>query len=149
MSCSSPRFSLLPLPLPADPSQRLVLRCLRRMAMHGIRDAQAALFLLEHFGIEFRRPLVLLRAFMAELAQSSTQRITLAPCCAMRMTPDEGRIVAILSMAADDPDSAGQQLQHLTGSNQITSPLSLAAVFGKTLADFAPMSRYKPAVRSA
>ena len=149
MSCPTSHSDLLPLPLPVDVSQRLVLRCLRRMAAHGIRDAQAALLMLEHFGIHFRRPLVLLRAFVAELAQSAERRITLAPCCAMRMTLDEGRIVGALAAAAENPVCASQHLQQLTGNSQIASPLSLAAAFDETLAGFNQSARYNPAAPSA
>jgi hypothetical protein len=133
MTCPTPQPGLLPLPLPGEPDQRLVLRCLRRMAAHGIRDAQAALLILDSFGIHFRRPLVLLRAFVAELAQGAERRITMAPCCAMRMTLDEARIVGVLASAVDDPDSARHQLQLLTASCAIASPLSLAAAFNETL----------------
>lgn len=133
MTCPSPQSDLLPLPLPNESNQRLALRCLRRMAAQGPRDAQAALLAIEYFGIHFRRPLVLLRAFVTELAQSSERRITLAPCCAMRMTRDEGRIVGVLATAAAYPDCARYHLQQLTGSERIASPMSLAVAFSQTL----------------
>jgi hypothetical protein len=133
MTCPSPQSGLMPLPLPADATQRLVLRCLRRMAAHGTRDAQAALLAIEHFGIHFRRPLVLLRAFVAELAQGAERRITMAPCCAMRMTRDEGLIVVVLATAAAYPDCARFHLEQLAGGGAVSSPLSLAAAFNQTL----------------
>jgi hypothetical protein len=135
MTCPSLQSDLLPLPLPAAATQRLVLRCLRRMAAHGTRDAQAALLAFDHFGIHFRRPLVLLRAFVTELAQGSGRRITLAPCCAMRMTRDEGWIVGVLATAATYPDCASHRLRLLTGGDQVASPLSLAVAFNQTLAE--------------
>ena len=79
----------LPLPLPEEEDLRLVLRIVRRMAAHGLRDAQAALLAIDGFGQGFRRPLVLLRAFVAELAQCSHRRIIVAPSCALRMTMDD------------------------------------------------------------
>jgi hypothetical protein len=133
MTCPSPRSEILPLSLPAAATQRLVLRCLRRMAAHGPRDAQAALLVFEHFGIHFRRPLVLLRAFVAELAQGAERRITIAPCCAIRMTRDEGWMIGVLVAAADHPDCASRHLRLLTGSDEVASPLSLAAAFNQTL----------------
>ena len=129
MSATPPPHCPLPLPLPLDHGQRLTLRCLRRMAAHGIRDAQAALWMFEGFGLQFRRPLVLLRAFVIELAQVSQRRIQLAPCCAMRMTSDEGRIIAILT----DPATGPEHLPSLTGGAEASSPLSLAVAFSECL----------------
>lgn len=119
----------LPLPLPKDHAQRLTLRCLRRMAAHGVHDAQAALWMFEGFGLHFRRPLVLLRAFVIELAQVSRRRIQLAPYCAMRMTADESRIVALLA----DPATASRHLPDLTGGAEANSPLSLAIAYSEYL----------------
>lgn len=129
MSATPPPHCPLPLSLPQDHVQRLTLRCLRRMAAHGVRDAQAALWMFEGFGLQFRRPLVLLRAFVIELAQVSLRRIQLAPCCAMRLTVDEGRILAVLA----DPATAPLHLPGLTGRAEASSPLSLAIAFSEYL----------------
>lgn len=129
-----PTPCLLPLPLPLEGTQRLVLRCVRRMAAHGIRDAQAALWMIDGFGSAFRRPLVLLRAFVAELAQASRRRITIAPCCALRMTLDEGRIVGVLATASDNPACARHHLRLLCDSAEVGAPLSVAATFNADLA---------------
>jgi len=126
---------LLPLPAPNDQMQRLVLFAVRRMAAHGVRDAYAANLLFSNFGIHFRRPLVLLRTFMIELSQSSTRTITIAPCCALRMTADEGRIVGILTKVADNRMAAANHLRELTGHNGISSPLSVAAALNNAMAD--------------
>ncbi len=64
----------------------MILVAMRRMAAHGIRDAHAALLMLDLFGGRFRRPLVLLRAFMLEFARASQRSIKVAPCCSLRMT---------------------------------------------------------------
>lgn len=126
---------LLPLPAPDDRMQRMVLFAVRRMAAHGVRDAYAANLLFSNFGIHFRRPLVLLRAFMIELSQTSKRTITIAPCCALRMTVDEGRIVSALATAGSDRFSAAKHLRELAGDNAISSPLSVAAAFGNALTD--------------
>ena len=130
-----PTHTLLPLALPEERMQRLTLIALRRMAAHGIHDAQAALILFNHFGINFRKPLVLLRAFIAELSQCSARNITIAPCCAMRMTTDEGRMVGVLATAATNPRIAARHLRLLANSSAISAPLSTAAAFSEALAD--------------
>jgi hypothetical protein len=126
---------LMPLPAPEDRMQRLVLFAVRRMAANGVRDAYAANLLFSNFGLNFRRPLVLLRAFMIELSQTSKRTITIAPCCALRMTTDEGRIVSVLATAARDRMEAAKDLRELAGDNAISSPLSVAAAFNNALAD--------------
>lgn len=130
----APRSCALPLPLPQEDTQRLVLRCLRRMAAHGTRDAQAALWVFEAFGIHFRRPLVLLRAFVVEVAQVSARRISVAPCCAMRVTLDEARLIGVLAAATDNPAAAAHHLRLLTDGAEVSSPLSLAIAFSGSLA---------------
>lgn len=128
-------LKLMPLPAPEDRMQRLALFAVRRMAAHGVRDAYAANLLFSDFGINFRRPLVLLRAFMIELSQASTRTITIAPCCALRMTEDEGRIIGVLATAASDRPAAVSKLCELTGGNAISSPLSVASAFNSAVAD--------------
>lgn len=123
----------LPHELPSPGDQRLVLRCLRRMAADGLRDASAALLVFDRFGIGFRQPLVLLRAFVAELARASTRTITLGPSCAMRMTQDEARLVAVLAHAEHDPCLAREQLCLLTGDTNVEAPLSIAIALAQTM----------------
>lgn len=127
---------LTPLPLPEDAMQRAVLVAIRRMAAFGVRDAQAALLALQAFGLGYRQPLVLLRAFVVELAHASQRRITVAPCCARRMTLDEGRMVGVLATAACHPGNAARHLDLLTGGAADSSAaLSVAAAFGGALAE--------------
>jgi hypothetical protein len=126
---------LLPLPMPTDSMQRITLFALRRMASQGIRDAYAANLFFNRFGLHFRRPLVLMRAFMVELAQTSQRTITIAPCCALRMTADEGRIVGVLATAASNPANAAKYLCELADSRSVSQPLSAAAAFNDALAD--------------
>ena len=135
MSQPAPAASVLPLPLPVDPAQRLVLVAVRRMASGGIRDAHAAHLFLRTFGLHFRKPLVLMRAFMVETAHASAGTIRVAPCCAHRMTLDEARMVGIVACAASNPANAADHLRELTGSRDICAPLSAAAALGDALAE--------------
>ncbi len=132
---SPPSADRLILPLPDDRIQRLVLFALRRMTAHGIRDAHAANLMFNTFGIHFRRPLVLLRGFIAELARCSERRITMAPCCALRMTGDEAALVGVLAVAASNPACAARHLRGLSARDEVSAPLSLAAAFNEALAD--------------
>ena len=126
---------LLPLPLPEDRIERSVLFAVRRMAAHGVRDVSAAWLILDLFSTGFRRPLVLLRAFMLELSHAATAPIRMAPCCAPRMTEHEGLIMLALFGAAGDTASAEDALAQLTGSAQVFEPLSAAAVFGRAISE--------------
>lgn len=139
MSQPASAADLLPLPLPDDGTERIVLIALRRMAAHGIRDASAAWLMLDRFGARFRRPLVLLRAFMVELAQSSQRAIKIAPCCAMRMTEDEGLILSVLRQARSDLPGAEQALAKLAATPCVCEPLSAAAVFSRAVEEQPPV----------
>ena len=132
---ASPGTQALPFALPDDAMQRMVLVAVRRMAAHGIRDAHAAMLFLNGFGAGFRQPLVLLRAFVVELAGAARRKITLAPCCALRMTQDEARIVGVLAAAASSPPSAARHLRELTGGGCIGHALSTAAAFNDAAAN--------------
>lgn len=133
MNHGSEASEVLPLPLPPGRAERAVLVILRRMAVHGFRDAAATMLALETFGTDFRRVLVLLRAFMVELARCSSRTIQLAPCCAMRMTGDEGLLMEVLLLAHDDRDGAEQALLHLARSPGVSETLSVACMLGRTL----------------
>ncbi len=123
----------LPLPAPTDPVERLLLIAVRRMGTHGLRDAHAALLVFERFGIHFQRPLVLLRAYVMELARASQRQIVLAPCCAGRMTIDEGRMLAALAMVQTTPAGARHHLRQLCDSGTIDAAYSVCLVLAETL----------------
>jgi hypothetical protein len=147
---SSAVSSILPLPMPANLMQRRVLFAMRRMAVHGLCDAFAANMMLNTFGIRFRQPLVLLRGFMAELAQCSTRNIVIAPCCVLRMTTDEATLVGVLTAAVSNPACAARHLRIVTKSSDVSAPLSLARTFNKALADAGqPLLFYSPTDLSA
>ncbi len=101
--------------VPDCPYQRLALYAVRRMAVGGIGDALAAQALITGFGVDFRRPLTLMRAFMTELARASTRTIAVAPCCCPRVTAAEDTILAALCLAGDDPAGADARLAELLG----------------------------------
>jgi hypothetical protein len=126
---------LLPLPLPDGRTERSVLFAVRRMAAHGVRDVSAAWLILDLFSTGFRRPLVLLRAFMLELAHAATGPIRMAPCCAPRMTEHEGLLMLALFGAADDFAVAEDALARLTGNARVFEPLSAAVVFGRAIGE--------------
>ena len=124
---------LLPMPLPDGRIERSVLFAVRRMAAHGVRDVSAAWLILDLFSTGFRRPLVLLRAFMLELSHAANGLIRVAPCCAPRMTEHEGLIMLALFGASRDMAAAEDALAKVTGNAQVFEPLSAAAVFGRAI----------------
>lgn len=126
---------LLPLPLPDGRTERILLVMLRRMAAHGIRDASAAWLALDNFGVQFRRPLVLMRSLMVELAQCSHRTIRIAPCCAMQMTRDEGLLMEALNAGGNHASRAGPALCALSGGPDICETLSLTSALNAALAD--------------
>src|SRR5881628_304358 len=89
MRSTEPSPELLPHAAPAHPYRRLLLFAVRRMAAGGIADAHAAYALFTGFGLGYRRPLILLRALMAEVSRVSAAQLKVAPCCCARMTRDE------------------------------------------------------------
>ena len=128
---------LLPLPLPEPRTERSALFAIRRMAAHGVRDVSAAWLMIDCYSTGFRRPLVLLRAFMLELGHAANGPIRIAPCCAPRMTHDEGLIVKTLRLAASDEAAAADALSELVPRDHLCEPLSAAAVFARATAEFA------------
>lgn len=122
-------------PLPDDRSARLLLFVVRRMASHGINDAHAANRLLGAFGRSYRRPLVLMRAMMLELARASARSITVAPCCCPRMTEDEIRIVAAVTTALGDVRAAHHGLTLLLDAPTAVGALTCMQAVAQAFAD--------------
>ena len=121
--------------LPSDPSARIVLFAFRRMGAHGLQDATATTLLMQAFGESFRRPLVLMRAMMADLAHAATCPITIAPCCCARMTVSETAILTILVRAESAPDSARLLLGDLIGVRRPDGVLASMTLLAQALAD--------------
>ena len=108
---------------------------MRRMAMHGVNDAHAANALLGMFGRRYRRPLVLLRAMMLEVARSSSRTIMIAPCCCTRVTRDEYYLLDALARANRDTRTAHRQLTELTGNIEALGALTCAQAVAAAFAD--------------
>lgn len=125
------------LPMPIHGVDRAVLIMMRRMGGYGLRDAHAAMLALKNFGTGFRQPLVLLRCYMAEIAQVSERSIMIANCCAPKMTRDEGLLLETLAQAGQqpggNPDRAQRNLQELTGGRNAGRALTVASAFSNAL----------------
>ena len=89
----------LPLPLPQTRHDQVLLLLFRRMATHGLRDARASLLALDQFGSGFLRTLHLVRAFLHGLARHAQEPLTIAPCCAPRLTRHEALVLAAMTQA--------------------------------------------------
>ena len=76
----------LPRSMPHGYGNRLFLYTMRRMASAGVNDAHAANAMLGAFGRSYRRPLVLMRAMMLEVARCATRRPKRTAISAARWT---------------------------------------------------------------
>jgi hypothetical protein len=112
-SFESTRVQILPHRMPDGAAERLLLFALRRMAVAGIDDAYAANAMLNFFGRGFRRPLVLLRATMAEVSRVSARALMIAPCCCPRSTADEHGLMSAIALAHSDPRAGHDNLARL------------------------------------
>ncbi|MDB5705415.1 MAG: hypothetical protein JWN66_2531 [Sphingomonas bacterium] len=126
---------MLPHAMPACPNGRLALFAIRRMGAHGLADAHAAHAMLNGFGESFRRPLVLMRALMADLAGSAAGNIAIAPCCCMRMTAAESAVLTILAQVETAPEKAQLLLADLLGIRRVDGVLASAAALSAAFAD--------------
>lgn len=125
----------LPHMLPACPHARIALFAVRRMGAHGLADARAAHTLFTVFGQDFRRPLVLMRALMADLATHATGQIAIAPCCCGRMTAAEAALMTILAQMEVAPEKARFLMADLLGVRRIDGVLASAAAVSAAFAD--------------
>lgn len=135
MTHATTTLAALPHTLPACPNARVALFAFRRMGAHGLADARAAHALFTAFGESFRRPLMLVRALMADLAASSAVPITIAPCCCARMTPAEATMLTILSRVETQIDSAAYLLGDLLGQRRVDGVLASVAAVAMAFAD--------------
>jgi hypothetical protein len=128
-------MTILPHSLPACANARIVLFAMRRMGAHGLADARAAHVLFTAFGQGFRRPLVLMRALMAELASSAAGTIAIAPCCCARMTPAEAALITIVARVERTPDTARLLTADLLGVRRVENVLMAAGAVAAAFAD--------------
>ena len=126
---------LLPHALPASDGHRLALFAIRRMGAHGLGDASAAHAMVTGFGQGFRRPLVLMRTLMAELASTARGTIAIAPCCCPRMTPAEAALLTVLSRVDATPEIARYLAADLLGVRRVENVLMAAAAVAAAFAD--------------
>jgi hypothetical protein len=132
---SQPAAQALPHILPECENARVALFALRRIGGHGLADARAAHALFTAFGENFRRPLTLLRAFMADVAATATLPISIAPCCCARMTAAEDALLTALARAETGPDSAALLLADLLGVRRADGVLASATAVAAAFAD--------------
>jgi len=135
MTNAAATAAMLPHPLPPCVNARIALFAVRRMGAHGLGDARAALALVNAFGQQFRRPLTLLRALMADLAGSAAGPIAIAPCCCMRVTAAEAALLTVLGRAETQPDAARVLLADLLGIRRVDGVLASAAALAAAFAD--------------
>jgi len=136
MHASSPNAEILPYPAPTSPYRRLLLFAIRRMAAGGIDDAHAAHAFFTGFGLAYRRPLVLLRAFMAETSRVSAARLTVTHCCCPRMTTDEAMLLCAI---AEAPTQARDVHNRLAAHLQVRDCLGLLTSAHAVAATFADL----------
>ncbi|NIJ07284.1 hypothetical protein FHS31_000880 [Sphingomonas vulcanisoli] len=120
---------------PDCPYPRLALFAVRRMAAGGIGDAFAAQAFISAFGVDFRRPLLLMRTFMTEMARISARTIAVAPCCCPRITAAENAILTAFGLAINDPSEADVLLAHLLGTVSCPSVTETARTVAASFAD--------------
>lgn len=131
----TPTATALPHLLPNCPNARLALFAIRRMGAHGLDDAAAAHALFTGFGRGFRRPLLLMRALMAELAATAAGSIAIAACCCPRMTAAEEVLLSVLARAETEPDAARLLLADLLSVRRADGALATAAALAAAFAD--------------
>ena len=127
--------TLLPHAAPVSPYRRLLLFAIRRMAAGGISDAHAAHAIFTGFGLGYRRPLVLLRALMAELSRVSAAQMKVAPCCCPRMTRDEAMLLDLIAEAPSQPSQVHQALGDLLHVRACLGALGSAEAVANAFAD--------------
>lgn len=131
------------LALPDQRSAQMLLFTIRRMAVFGLNDAHAAHAVFTHFGLRHRRPLVLIRALMAEIARSAQRTVLIAPCCCLRMTADEARLIEAVETANLDGARSAAALSDLMATDQTLGALVTAQAVAQSFFDLGrPLSLY-------
>lgn len=128
-------LALLPHPLPPCPNARTALFAMRRMGAHGLNDARAAHAVFSAFGESFRRPLMLLRGLMVDLATAAAGTISIAPCCYGRMTHAEAALLTILARVEVQTGTAHLLMADLLGVRAVDGVLASAAAVAMAFAD--------------
>ena len=127
--------SLLVYPIPRNPVARTLIYAIRKIAAGGLNDAFAAHAMLSLFGSRSRRPLLLLRALMAELARISQRQLVVGPCCCPRVTLAEAELLLVISLACERPAFVHARLCQLLAVEHALGALSSAQAVGQACAD--------------
>lgn len=122
-------------PAPQCRNSRLLLYAIRRMAQGGLNDAFAANAMLSLFGVRSRRPTVLLRALMAEMARTSQRQIIVAPCCCGMMTAAETEVMLVITASQDRSRFAHARVSNLLGVDHALGVLSSAQALAQAFHD--------------
>ncbi|WP_022683235.1 DUF6628 family protein [Sphingobium bisphenolivorans] len=129
--------------IPGGYGNRLFLYVMRRMASAGVNDAHAANAMLGAFGRSYRRPLVLMRAMMLELARTSSRKILIAPCCCSRMTSDEALMMQAVGGALRNPRTAFENVSALLGNEDALGALTCLQAVAQAHSDLGrPLDLY-------
>lgn len=128
-------MQILPHLLPPCANARVALFAMRRMGAYGLADARAAHAMFTTFGERFRRPLILMRALMSDMAATSASPIAIAPCCCARMTSAESALLTILARAETAPETARLLMADLLGLRRIDGVLASATALAVAFAD--------------
>ncbi|AOH84808.1 hypothetical protein AWL63_13400 [Sphingomonas panacis] len=121
--------------MPACDHARLFLFAFRRMGAHGLNDATAAHAMLRGFGKAYRRPLMLMRALMADVATQTSVTIAIAPCCFSRITHAEAAMLTVLARVEREPAAAALLLADLLGMRCVDGVLASTTAVAAAFAD--------------
>lgn len=121
--------------MPACDNARLFLFAFRRMGAHGLGDACAAHAMLRAFGKGYRRPLMLIRALMSDIARQTTVSIAIAPCCFTRITHAEVAMLTVIARAERAPVAAALLLSDLFGVRRVDGLLASVTAVAAAFAD--------------
>lgn len=125
----------LPHSLPDNDGARLALFTIRRLGACGLNDADVATAYLDIFGAAFRRPLMLARALMGEIAATATTDIAIAPPCCVRTTGAEHALLLVLAEAERRPEHARLLLADLMAQRRADGVLATATALAAAFAD--------------
>lgn len=120
---------------PEDENARMAIFACRRLGAHGLHDGVAVDAMLRHFGCGFRRPLMLLRAMMTDLATTATSPIQIAPCCCRRLTAAEHGVLTILARCETEPAAARLLLADLLAVRRPDGALASVTAVAQAFAD--------------
>lgn len=137
MSAGNTFAATLPALQPEDAGARLLLFGVRQMGTNGIHDASVAHAFVTAFGMHFQRPLVLLRALMAEISTAASGPIQIAPWCCPRMTGAEAVLLDVLGRVRHNTEGAHMLLADLLGTRDAYGVLSTAHALSEAFADMA------------